>query len=86
MEIYLVYGITVCPACLRARADLMEKNKEYVFIETDFSATYRAAIQQEFEWFTFPIIVRIGVDTEEDLIGGYEDLKYVLEKGSRSPT
>ena len=36
-EIFIVYGITDCPACLRTQADLMERDKEYVFVETDFS-------------------------------------------------
>lgn len=36
-EIFIVYGITDCPACLRAQADLMQYDIEYAFVETDFS-------------------------------------------------
>ena len=40
MNVYIVYGITDCPACLRACADLMEADIEYVFVETDFAKSY----------------------------------------------
>ena len=85
MEIYLVYGITDCPACLRACADLMEREKEYVFIEADFSSTYRTSLKKELEWSTFPMIVRATEDDEE-FIGGYDDLCYILEKERAAPT
>ena len=85
MEIYLVYGITDCPACLRACADLMERDKEYVFIETDFSKTYRTSLKKEFDWSTFPMIVKATEDREE-FVGGYEDLCYILEKEAAAPT
>jgi glutaredoxin len=85
MEIYLVYGITDCPSCLRACADLMESGKEYVFVETDFSKTYRDSLKKEFEWLTFPMIVKATEDVEE-FIGGYDDLCYILEKESKTPT
>ena len=85
MEIYLVYGITDCPACLRACADLMEREKEYVFIETDFSPTYRTSLKKEFEGSTFPMVVKVTEEAEE-LVGGYDDLCYILEKESTAPT
>ena len=86
MEVYLIYGITDCPACLRAQAILMERDLEYVFIEMDFSKSYRDSITEQLEWSTFPIIARTSPDGEEDLIGGYDDLCYVLEKEDASPT
>ncbi len=73
MEVYIIYGITDCPACLRACADLMERNLEYAFVETDFSKTYRDSLKREFEWPTFPMIVKVAGD-EEEFIGGYEEL------------
>jgi len=84
-EIYLIYGISDCPACLRAQADLMDLGLEYVFIEMDFSRSYREAIKQELEWSTFPIILRASEDGE-DLVGGYEDLIYELTGESDKPT
>ena len=77
-EIYLVYGITDCPACLRACADLMDLGQEYVFIETDYSKSYRAAIKEELGHDTFPIIVKVD-DSGEYLVGGYDELLHYLE-------
>ena len=83
-EIFLVYGITDCPACLRACADLMEQDKQYVFIETDFSADYRKFIKKLFQWDTFPMIVRTSGDGDV-LIGGYSELKVLLESIPTAP-
>lgn len=83
--LYIVYGITDCPACLRACADLMEHDIEYVFVETDFSKSYRTALKDEFNWATFPMIVKVS-EEEEEFIGGYDDLQCVLKKEPLSPT
>ncbi len=85
--VYLIYGISDCPACLHAQAVLMDlyPELEYVFIEMDFSKSYRESIKEELGWPTFPIIVKLSGD-EEILVGGYEDLLYVLEKKLKGPT
>ena len=83
--VYLIYGISDCPACLRAQAVLMELDLEYVFIEMDFSRTYRESIKKELEWSTFPIIMIANQDGEE-LLGGFEDLIYTLEKEGATNT
>jgi len=51
----------------------MERDKEYVFIETDFSRTYRDSLKEEFDWDTFPMIVKV-TDTGENFVGGYDQL------------
>ena len=79
---YLIYGITDCPACLRACADLMEREQEYVFIETDFAPAYRERNKKRFEWKTMPIVVKL-CGNQESLVGGYDDLVYFLEKQSK---
>ena len=84
-KIYLIYGISDCPACLRAQAVLMELDLEYVFIEMDFSRSYRESIKKELEWSTFPIIMIANQDGEE-LLGGFEDLIYTLEKEGATNT
>ena len=83
--VYLIYGISDCPACLRAQAVLMELGLEYVFIEMDFSRSYRESIKKELEWSTFPIIMIASQDGEE-LLGGFEDLIYTLEKETATDT
>ena len=85
MEVYLIYGITDCPACLKAQAVLMERDLEYVFIEMDFSKSYRDSVIEQLRWPTFPIIIKTNPDGEEELVGGYDDLCYILEKEDTSP-
>ena len=85
--IFKIYGITDCPSCLRACADLMDcyPEKEYVFVDTGFSKKYRRMLQQKFKWPTFPIIVTVNAEGNEDLVGGYDDLLYVLGKELTEP-
>ena len=70
---FLIYGVSDCPYCLHACADLMEQDKQYVFIEMDFAKDYREMITQKFDWTTYPIIV-ILIAGEEKIIGGYDEL------------
>jgi len=72
--IYFVYGITDCPACLRACADLMEADLEYVFIETDFAKSYRSELKEEYSWSSFPIVVT-RTAKETIVVGGYAELR-----------
>tara|TARA_R100000008_G_scaffold83680_1_gene69436 strand:- start:471 stop:716 length:246 start_codon:yes stop_codon:yes gene_type:complete len=76
--VYFVYGITDCPACLRACADLMEADLEYVFVETDFAPTHRTQLKKQYRHSTFPIIIRRS-DSETLVIGGHDELKKYLE-------
>ena len=70
----MVYGITDCPSCLRACADLMDAEYEYVFVNCDFSSNFRNEIKNEFKWSTFPIVVR-RLANNITVIGGYEQLQ-----------
>ena len=82
MEAYKIYGITDCPACLRACALLMERGIEYCFVESDFSPTYRKVLKKQWGWNTFPIIVKISIsdvhDTSTTIVGGYDELLGLL--------
>lgn len=73
--IFIIYGITDCPACLRACASAMElyPDYEYVFVETDFSKTYREKLKSRYNVKSFPIIIfeENGCKT---LVGGYDEL------------
>ena len=72
-EVYIIYGITDCPACLHAQAVLMEAEKEYVFIDMDFSQAYRASIKTELKWETLPIVVKLS-EGGGTVIGGFREL------------
>jgi glutaredoxin len=78
MNTYIVYGVSDCPACLRACADLMEADMEYVFVEADFSKSYREHLKDKYEWPTFPIIVR-QINNITMKIGGYDQLKEYMK-------
>ena len=80
MSIYLVYGVSDCPHCLRASALLMEKDLEYVFINMDFSKTYRDQMKAEWVWPTFPIVVKLSDDRSAQRIGGFEELKEQIDE------
>ena len=80
--IYFVYGITDCPACLRACADLMEADLEYVFVETDFAKSYRTELKREYKHSTFPIIIKL-TGPETLIIGGHDELtRHLNSKGN----
>jgi len=79
MEIFTVYGISDCPSCLYACADLMAADRQYVFVNTDFSKGYRQQLCKKFTWQTFPIVIR-SIENSEDFIGGYDELKEWLAK------
>tara|TARA_B100000287_G_C20481118_1_gene721220 strand:- start:403 stop:717 length:315 start_codon:yes stop_codon:yes gene_type:complete len=73
--IYIIYGISDCPACLRACAAAMDlyPSHEYVFVNTDFSKSYREKLKLRYDVKTFPIIIfeENGCKT---LVGGYDEL------------
>ena len=74
MDIFMVYGVSDCPHCLRACALLMEKDIEYVLIDMDFSKTYRDNIRADLGWQTFPLVIILR-DGTNDLIGGFHELQ-----------
>tara|TARA_R110000824_G_scaffold39325_2_gene119001 strand:- start:1090 stop:1386 length:297 start_codon:yes stop_codon:yes gene_type:complete len=83
MRQFIIYGISDCPACLHACAAALEfyPSSEYIFVNCDFSPSYRETIKNKYNFYTFPIIVaRIG-DTDE-LLGGYSELvRFLADDG-----
>lgn len=76
---YKVYGISDCPACLHACAELMSNYPqiEFAFINTDFSPAYREKIKEMYQFLTFPIIIDASASAEV-VVGGYTELKAYL--------
>ena len=68
------YGVSDCPYCLRACADLMDANIPYSFVNMDFAGDFHDNVKEKFQWPTFPIIVH-EENEKKNLIGGYEQLK-----------
>jgi glutaredoxin len=73
--VYIIYGISDCPACLRACAAAMDlyPSYEYVFVNTDFSKSHRQKLKLRYGVETFPIIIfeENGCKTP---VGGYDEL------------
>jgi len=72
--LFVVYGVSDCPHCLWACADLMEAGIPYMFVNLDFAQDYHESFKRKFNWTTFPIVAKV-VDGKEVLVGGYEQLK-----------
>ena len=83
MITYVVYGITDCPACLRACALLMERDLQYSFSQSDFSCDFRQHLKIKYDQKTFPIIIEVSLsedyESTEKVIGGYDDLILMLK-------
>jgi glutaredoxin len=56
----------------------MDADVEYVFVEMDFSKSYRKYIKDKYQWPTFPIIIRESDNTIVK-IGGYDQLKEYMK-------
>ena len=50
-----------------------------VFVNADFSKSYRTAIREELIWATFPIVVLV-VGQKRQVIGGYDQLTEYLKR------
>ena len=44
---YMIYGVTDCPHCLRAQALCMEKDVDYAWVMMDWSKEYRECIKND---------------------------------------
>ena len=59
----------------------MEKDEEFVFIETDFATTYREFLKVKYKWRTFPIVIQLPTCGSYKVVGGYDDLvRHLKEK------
>jgi glutaredoxin len=46
---YMIYGVTDCPHCLRAQALCMEKDVDYAWVMMDWSKDYREHIKSDWK-------------------------------------
>lgn len=74
---YMIYGVSDCPHCLRAQALCMEKDIEYVWVMMDWSKDFRENKKKQFKWKTYPIVTRLHPYVE-DLVGGFDELQLEL--------
>ena len=81
MKTIKIYGVSDCPACLKAQALAMNKYPEceYVYISMDFAESFRDNIRDKFGYKSYPIIT-LDDGNEEILIGGSEQLQAFITK------
>ena len=73
---FIIYGVTDCPHCLRAQALCMEKDVDYAWVMMDWSKEYRELIKGMFNWTTYPIITKLDYQSgDENLVGGFDELQ-----------
>ena len=80
---YMIYGVTDCPHCLRAQALCMEKDGDYAWVMMDWSKDYREHIKRDWQWKTCPVITKISFTeytSSEVLVGGFDELQAELLK------
>ena len=78
---FVIYGVTDCPHCLRAQALCMEKDADYTWVMMDWSKEYREYIKGSWKWKTYPVITRMSFDedgSEEFIVGGFDELQLEL--------
>ena len=76
---YEIYGGSDCPWCLRAQAWCMERDVDYTWVMMDWSKDYRERVKKLFDWHTYPIVVKLDLESlEETLVGGFEELRQEL--------
>ena len=78
---YMIYGVSDCPHCLRAQAVCIEKDVDYAWVMMDWSKEYREHIKNDWKWKTYPVITKMSFadnTSSEELIGGFDELSEVL--------
>ena len=82
---YMIYGVSDCPHCLRAQALCMEKDVDYAWVMMDWSKDFREKQKKMFKWKTYPIVTKLTEigpmyvpDYIEDLVGGFDELQLEL--------
>ena len=78
---YMIYGVSDCPHCLRAQALCMESDVDYAWVMMDWSKEYREYIKGSWKWKTYPVITRMEFDedgSEEFIVGGFDELQLEL--------
>tara|TARA_R100001079_G_C4395132_1_gene128963 strand:+ start:183 stop:428 length:246 start_codon:yes stop_codon:yes gene_type:complete len=81
MSTIKIYGISDCPACLKAQAIAMNRypDCEYIYINMDFAESFRNHLRDKFGYKSYPIVT-IDDGSVEKLIGGSEQLQAFITK------
>ena len=71
-----------CPYCIAAVRLLSENQYEFECYAMDKQPQLLTEIKNTYNWATVPVVVEI-TEGQEKFIGGFEDLKTYLNKGTQ---
>ena len=81
MDYYKIICWTGCPYCVRAKALLIEERAHFEYCSVDHSRDLLNYYTKKYHHSTVPIIIKINTEDEsEKFIGGYTELKELLER------
>ena len=81
MTYYEIYAWTECPFCKDAKDLLIKKKQQFMFCTLDSSDDLLKYLKSKYNWNTVPMILKCQTDKNEKVfIGGFTDLKEVLEE------
>ena len=75
LHFYHVYGTGHDPYAIEAVKQLDRSGYEYALTFMDKSPEMQMLIGKRYRWPTLPLVVRCDVNGDEEVIGGYNDLK-----------
>lgn len=79
---YTLWVKTHCPFCKKAKDLLYENKIDHTVLVMDNKLEELDKLKEMWNHFTVPLIV-LQRDEEEELIGGFSDLKNLLESGGQ---
>jgi glutaredoxin 3 len=77
---FVIYGKTVCPFCVKAKEFLEEKSLQYEYISLDDAEVLASFKRDNPDVKTVPYILKDGY-----VIGGYNDLTYYVNSYEYGP-
>jgi len=80
MEYYRIICWSECPFCLRAKTLLLDKGVQFEYCSIDHSRKLLDYYKKVYKHDTVPMVIKINTeDGDEQFIGGYTELKKLLE-------
>ncbi len=80
MKYYRIICWSECPFCLRAKTLLLDKGVQFEYCSIDHSRKLLDYYKKVYKHDTVPMVIKINTeDGDEQFIGGYTELKKLLE-------
>lgn len=82
MKYFKIICWSECPFCLRAKNLLIEQNEQFEYCSVDHSNELLNYYKTIYNHNTVPIIIIKEEGVDDQLIGGYTELKQLYERGA----